>query len=221
MIKENSLLHVSIWLSKCALCISDHYIARLSWRLKWGDICHLQLHLLLDVLNNTESILIVPRSTVQHDKEALFELLLNHPLKDPVMCTLTQFKYLVRTIIQQLCMRSFAFTWNDWHTIHCWEKTWHWPFELQHFCPEISTTVLISGWSCSYTYQTEGEQPWCCVSVGQVDESQSSYCDGGPECTVQTASSLMTHQQRRGHCVGVDKSSIGALQRNKYSRRLV
>ena len=69
-------------------------------------------------------------------------------------------------------------------------------------------------------YQTEGEQPRCCVSVGQVDESQSSYCDGGPEYTVKAASSLMSHQKRRGHCVGVDEASIGALQYKKHSKGL-
>lgn len=65
------------------------------------------------------------------------------------------------------------------------------------------------------SYQTEGEQHGSCVSVGQVDERQSSGCDRGPEYTVQTAGSLMTHHQRRGDGVGVDETSVGALQAKK------
>ncbi len=86
----------------------------------------------------------------------------------------------------------------------------------------VPTTVFTSGWICPLnvcSYQTEGEQLGRCISVGQVNESQSSRGDGGPEYTVQTASSLMTHQQRRGHSVGVDEASVGALQGKKRSVR--
>lgn len=61
------------------------------------------------------------------------------------------------------------------------------------------------------SYQTDGEQSWCSVSVGQVDGGQSSCCDRCPEYTVQTASGLVTHQQRRGDGVSVDESCVGAL----------
>lgn len=70
------------------------------------------------------------------------------------------------------------------------------------------------------SYQTQCEQPGCCVSVGQVDESQSSCCDGSPEYTVQTAGSFMTHEQRRGYSIGVDETSIGTLQAVRHSWRL-
>lgn len=78
-------------------------------------------------------------------------------------------------------------------------------------------------WICPLNvclYQTVAEQLGCCVSVGQVDEGQSSYCDRGPEYAVQTAGGLMTHQQRRGHCVGVDEGSVGALRWTKQSGRM-
>lgn len=97
------------------------------------------------------------------------------------------------------------------------------PVEVYSHCTVMSTTVITLGWICPLnvcSYQTEGEQPGRCVSVGHVDESQSPYCDGGPEYTVQTAGGLMTHQQRRGHCVGVDEASVGALRAKKQSRGL-
>lgn len=86
----------------------------------------------------------------------------------------------------------------------------------------MSTTVITLVWIFPlnvFSYQTEGKQLWRCVSVGQVDESQSSYCDGGPEYTVQTAGSLMSHQQRRGHSERVDKASVGALQGKRRCRK--
>lgn len=136
---------------------------------------------------------------------------------NPVRCITMPFKYLVRTNIQQLCMSFIAYTriyCSVGHANQCGTTS---PFELYSHCTVISTTVFILGWICLLnvcSYQTEGEQPGCFESVGQVDESQSSYCDGGPEYTVQAASGLVTHQQRRGHCVGVDEASVGALQYN-------
>lgn len=74
--------------------------------------------------------------------------------------------------------------------------------------------INFKAWICDLkgcSYQTEDEQPRSCVFVGQVDESQSSCCDGCPEYTVQIGGSLVTHQQRRGDCIGVDETSIRAL----------
>lgn len=97
------------------------------------------------------------------------------------------------------------------------------PVDVDSHCTVMQTSVITLVWICPLNvclYQTEAEQPGRCVSVGQVDECQSSYCDRGPEYTVQTAGGLMTHQQRRGHCIAVDEGSVGALQRTQQSGRL-
>lgn len=72
------------------------------------------------------------------------------------------------------------------------------------FSPHMGGTIRLS-------YQAEGEQPRRCESVGHEDEAQSPDRDGGPEYAVQAAGSLVTHQQRRGHGVGVDEAGVGAL----------
>lgn len=62
------------------------------------------------------------------------------------------------------------------------------------------------------SYQADGEQPWRRESVGHEDEAQSPDRDGGPEYAVQAAGSLVAHQQRRGHGVGVDEAGVGPLR---------
>lgn len=76
------------------------------------------------------------------------------------------------------------------------------PIDVNSHCTVMQTSIIALVWICPLnvcSYQTEAEQHGRCVSVGQVDEGQSSYCNRGPEYTVQTAGGLMTHQQRRGH----------------------
>lgn len=63
----------------------------------------------------------------------------------------------------------------------------------------------------THSYQTEGEQLGCCVSEGHTGEYESSHYDRGPECTAQTTSHLVGHQERWGHCVDADEAGIRAL----------
>lgn len=72
----------------------------------------------------------------------------------------------------------------------------------------VQTTRLLR---LKGSYQAEGEQPRRREPVRHEDEAQSADGDGGPEDAVQTASSLVAHQQRRGDGVGVDKAGVGAL----------
>lgn len=63
----------------------------------------------------------------------------------------------------------------------------------------------------THSYHAEGEQLGCGVSDGHADKYESPHCDRGPECTAQTTSQLVGHQDRRGHCVDVDEAGIRAL----------
>lgn len=63
----------------------------------------------------------------------------------------------------------------------------------------------------THSYQAEGEQLGCGVSEGHACEYESPQCNRGPECTAQTTSHLVGHQDRWGHCIDVDEGGIRAL----------
>lgn len=86
---------------------------------------------------------------------------------------------------------------------------------LRCFClnhrPIISFQILGDVLEIGLSYQADGEQPGGREPVRHKDEGQTSDCDRGPEYAVQAAGSLVAHQQGRGHGVGVDEASVGAL----------